>query len=107
MKMNSDLNLEVFLNPKSVAVIGASQRPTSWGSFIMKGLLSTRFSGRIYPVNSHSGEVFGIPTLTDVTEIKEPVDLAILIVPDEFVEETVAACGRHGIRGVTIVSAGF
>ena len=54
MKMNLDLNLEVFLNPKSVAVIGASQRPVSWGSFIMDGLLSTGFSGRIYPVNRHS-----------------------------------------------------
>ena len=107
MKINSNLNLEVFLNPKSVAVIGASERPVAWGSFIMKGLLSAGFSGRIYPVNSHSGEVFGIPTLKDVSEIKEPVDLAIVIVPDEFVEETVAACGRHGIRGVTIVSAGF
>jgi len=107
MKMNLNLNLEVFLNPKSVAVIGASQRPESWGSFIMKGLLSTGFSGRIYPVNRHSGEVFGIPTLNDVSEIKEPVDLAILIVPDESVEETVAACSQHGIRGVTIVSAGF
>ncbi|HTY21500.1 MAG TPA: CoA-binding protein [Desulfomonilaceae bacterium] len=105
--MNSDLNLEVFLNPKSVAVIGASQRPVSWGSFIMKELLSTGFSGRIYPVNNHSEEVFGIPTLNDVSEIKEQVDLAILIVPDEFVEETVAACAQHGIKGVTIVSAGF
>ncbi len=66
MKMNSELHLEVFLNPKSVAVIGASQRPESWGSFIMKGLLSTGFSGRIYPVNRRSGEVFGIPTLNGV-----------------------------------------
>jgi acyl-CoA synthetase (NDP forming) len=107
MKMNSDMNLEVFLNPTSVAVIGASQRPVSWGSFIMNGLLSTGFPGKIYPVNHRSGEVFGIPTLNDVSKIKESVDLAILIVPDESVEETVAACGRHGIRGVTIVSAGF
>lgn len=105
--MNLDLNLEVFLNPKSVAVIGASQRPLSWGSFIMEGLLSAGFSGRIYPVNRHSGEVFGIPTLNDVSELKEPVDLAILILPEEFVEETVASCGRYGIRGVTIISAGF
>ena len=61
MKINSNLNLEVFLNPKSVAVIGASERPVAWGSFIMKGLLSAGFSGKIYPVNNHSGEVFGIP----------------------------------------------
>ncbi len=107
MNTNLNLSLEVFLNPKSVAVVGASQRRMSWGSFIMEGLLSAGFSGRIYPVNRHSGEVFGIPTLNDVSEIKEPVDLAILIVPDGFVEESVAACGRHGIRGITIVSAGF
>jgi len=105
--MSLDLNLEVFFNPKSVAVIGASQRPVSWGSFIMQGLLSTGFTGRIYPVNRHSEEVYGIPTVNDVSELKDSVDLAIVVVPDESVEETVAACGRHGIRGVTIVSAGF
>lgn len=105
--MNSEPNLKVFLNPKSVAVIGASQRPVSWGSFIMRGLLSAGFPGKIYPVNRNSGVVYDIPTVNDVSEIKEPVDLAILIVPDNSVEEAVAACGRHGVGGVTIVSAGF
>jgi acetate---CoA ligase (ADP-forming) subunit alpha len=105
--MNSDATLEVFLNPRSVAVLGASQRPATWGSFIMRGLLSTRYGGKIYPINRHSGEVFGIPTLNDLSEIEEPIDLAILIVPENGVEEAVAECGRHGVKGITIVSAGF
>lgn len=105
--MNSDATLEVFLNPRSVAVLGASQRPVSWGSFIMRGLLSEGYQGKIYPVNRHSGEVFGIPTLNGLSEIQGPIDLAILIVPEDAIEETVVECGRYGVKGVTIISAGF
>ena len=63
MKSDASSGLDVFLNPGSVAVIGASERPGSWGSFIMGGLLSRSYSGKIYPVNPRADQVFGIPVL--------------------------------------------
>jgi acetyltransferase len=58
--METKTGIDVFLNPKSVAVIGATERPGSWGSFIMQGLLSKNYPGKIYPVNSHVNQVYGI-----------------------------------------------
>jgi len=61
--------LNVFLSPESVAVIGATERPGSWGSFIMEGLLSRPYPGHIYPVNHQAESVFGLPTYRRVEEI--------------------------------------
>jgi len=99
--------LDVFLNPESVAVIGATERPGSWGSFIMQGLLSLKFGGRIYPVNRHAEEVFGIPAFGDIAEIDDSIDLAVVAIPEQFVEETISACGRKGVKGITLITSGF
>ena len=100
-------SLEVFLNPVSVAVIGASEKPGSWGSFIMGGLLSRSYSGKIYPVNPRVDQVFGIPAFKDIREISGSVDLAVCAVPEKFLEETIRACGQKSVKGITIITAGF
>jgi acetyl-CoA synthetase (ADP-forming) len=105
--MASDHNLDVFLNPRSVAVIGATERPGSWGSFIMGGLLSRNYSGNIYPVNHQANTVFGIPAVKDVREIQAPVDLAVLAIPEHYVEKEIEACGQKQIKGITMITAGF
>jgi acetyl-CoA synthetase (ADP-forming) len=105
--MEFQSSLEVFLNPKSVAVVGATERPGSWGSFIMQGLLSTNYPGKVYPVNRNADQVYGIPAHSDVLEVPGPVDLAILIIPEDAVEQEIEACGAKQIKGIEIVSAGF
>ena len=105
MPANEQLN--AFLCPKSVAVIGATERPGSWGSFIMEGLLSRPYPGRIYPVNRQGGQVFGLPAFKEVNEIPESPDLAIFTIPEKSVEQTVRECGRKGVKGITIITAGF
>lgn len=100
-------DLDVFLNPGSVAVVGATERPGAWGSFIMSGLLSLTYPGKIYPVNRQAGTVFGIPAFKNIGEIKGPVDLAVLAIPDEFVEKEIKACSRKRVKGITIITAGF
>jgi acetyl-CoA synthetase (ADP-forming) len=105
--MRTESDLDVFLNPKSVAVIGATERPGSWGSFIMEGLLSKNYPGKIYPVNSHGKQVYGIEAYKELKEIEEPVDLAILTIPEQSVEKAIADCGQKHVKGVTIITAGF
>lgn len=105
--MSDNERLNIFLNPKSVAVIGATERPGSWGSFIMEGLLSRPYPGRIYPVNRQGGQVFGLPAFKEVKELPESPDLAIFTIPEESVEQTIRECGEKGVKGITIITAGF
>ncbi|MBW1800332.1 MAG: CoA-binding protein [Deltaproteobacteria bacterium] len=105
MKKREDLN--IFFNPKAVAVIGATERPGSWGSTVMQNLLSLKYGGNIYPVNVHADRIFGLPAFKDVREIPGPVNLAILTVPSKSVEGTIRACGQKQVRGIIVVTAGF
>jgi len=100
-------DLDAFLRPGSVAVVGATERPGAWGSFIMSGLLSLSYPGKIYPVNRQADQVFGIPASKDIGEIEGPVDLAVLAIPDESVEKEIRACSRKKVKGITIITAGF
>ena len=72
--MGTKSDLDAFLRPRSVAVVGATERPGAWGSFIMSGLLSLSYPGKIYPVNRQADQVFGIPASKDIGEIEGPVD---------------------------------
>jgi len=105
MEIRDDLNF--FFNPKAVAVIGATERPGSWGSAMMGNLLSQKFGGSIYPVNRHAERIFDVPAFKDVREIPGPVDLAVLTIPEQSVEETIKACGEKKVKGIIIVTAGF
>jgi acyl-CoA synthetase (NDP forming) len=73
----------------------------------MRGLLSSNFGGHIYPVNSRAGKVFGIPAFRDIAEINTPIDLAVCAIPEKFVKQTIEACGQKGVKGITVISAGF
>jgi acetyl-CoA synthetase (ADP-forming) len=99
--------LKVFLRPRSVAVIGASDTPGTWGSFIMEGLLAWKYPGKIYPVNRNGNSVYGIPSYRDIRDIPDTVDLAVVAVPQEVLGETLLGCASRGVKGVTIISAGF
>ncbi len=103
--METDLN--VFIEPKSVAVIGASERPGSWGSFIMEGLLAWHYPGKLYTVNRRSSAVYGLQAYPDVGSIPDPVELAVLTIPGDSVEGAIQECGAKGVKGVTIITAGF
>jgi acetyltransferase len=99
--------LEHILSPKSVAVIGASERAGSVGRTILWNLISSPFGGTVYPVNSKRSNVLGIKTYPSVAELPEVPDLGIVVTPAATVAELVRECGRAGIRGLVIVSAGF
>jgi acyl-CoA synthetase (NDP forming) len=101
------VELDVFLQPRSVAVIGATERPFSWGSRIMEGLLAFRYPGKIYPVNHQSSAVYGIHAYPDVKSIPDSVELAVLTIPEASVERVVQDCCEKRVKGITIVTAGF
>ena len=98
--------MKSFLQPESVAVIGASSDPRKGGYAIVSNL-KEKFSERLYPVNPGSREICGLPCFRDVTDLPEPVELAIIFVPSESVPDVLEGCASKGIRRVMIQSAGF
>ncbi|MDH3299849.1 MAG: GNAT family N-acetyltransferase [Acidimicrobiia bacterium] len=93
--------------PSSVAVIGASRNPTSIGGRLFANLVDSGFTGSVHPVNPGADEIHGVATVASVAEIDGHVDLAVITVPAEHVRQAVEDCGRAGVRGVVIISAGF
>lgn len=99
--------LDKIMKPKSIAVVGASTKEKTIGSEIMKRLIEYGFTGDIYPVNPKGGVIEGKQAYTSVTEIPGNVDFAMLIIPKQFVLDTLAQCNEKGIKGICIISAGF
>ncbi|MFI6346191.1 GNAT family N-acetyltransferase [Streptomyces sp. NPDC050560] len=104
-------SVQRLLRPESVAVIGAGRRPGGVGRSVLAHLADGGFPGRLYAVNSalEAGrtDLAGVPAHRSLAEIGEPVDLAVLAVPEARVPETVAACGAHGVRGLVVLASGY
>jgi acetate---CoA ligase (ADP-forming) len=95
-----------MFRPESIAVVGASESPGSLAAMVYGNLVS-EFPGRRYPVNSRRATVFGDRAYPDVTDLPEPVDLVIVLVPAAAVPGVVAACAQAGHRSAYLLSAGF
>ncbi len=100
------MNLHRLFNPESVAVIGAGERNGSIGYSIMKNLFETGFKGKIFPVNPKYKQVMGIPAFSDIRDIGEAMDMAVIATPMTHIPEIVDACGNAGLAGVVIISSG-
>ncbi|HUI25679.1 MAG TPA: acetate--CoA ligase family protein, partial [Candidatus Kryptonia bacterium] len=100
-------SVRTFLNPRSVAVIGASRHPGTIGAALVSNLKRDRFTGAIYPVNPDATEIQGLRAYPNVTAIGAPVDLAVIAVPATDVEAAIADCARAGVHGVVVISSGF
>jgi len=104
--MNS-LNLDSIFNPKSIALIGASDEEGSVGYILMKNLTEIGYAGHVHPVNIHKSEILGLKAYTSVSKLPEIVDLAIIATPASTVPDIIEECGTCGIKGIIIISAGF
>jgi len=100
-------SLRVFFRPESVAVIGASRENGTIGAAVFRNILETGFAGTVYPVNPQAVAVHGVRAYPSILDIPGPVDLAIVIVPAGSVRDIADECGRKGVRGMVVISAGF
>src|SRR5579885_2131881 len=99
--------LDVFFKPRTLALIGASERPESVGRSILWNLLSSPFGGTIFPVNPNHNSVLGIQAYPNVGAVPEPPELAVVVVPAREVPKVVRECAEAGVKGAIIISAGF
>ena len=99
-------DLSCFFNPKTIAVIGASERNSSLGARILCNLRES-YEGSVFPVNPFRQTVQGIPAYPSISKVPSKVDLAIIATPAHTVPQIVEECGKAGASGIIIVSAGF
>ncbi len=99
--------LDAIFHPRSIAVVGATEKAGSVGRTILWNLLASPFGGTVYPVNPTRPAILGVKAYPSVGAIGEPVDLAVIVTPSTGVPDLVAECGEAGIKGVIIISAGF
>jgi acetyltransferase len=99
-------DLRRLLNPKTVALIGATDREDSIGLFTLENLLLSP-DRKVYPVNPKRDRVLDVQCYPEVGDIPDQIDLAIVAIPAGTVPQVVDRCGQKGVGGIIIVSAGF
>jgi predicted CoA-binding protein/GNAT superfamily N-acetyltransferase len=100
-------SVRAVLHPRSVAVVGASQKTGTIGAALIRNVVKHGFNGPIYPVNPKGGTIEGLTAYPSVKAIGQTVDLGVIAVPAPAVHEAVAECAAAGARGVVVISAGF
>ena len=100
-------NLEFVFRPKSVALIGASDRPSSIGAVLANNLYLGGFDGPIMPVNPHHRFVRGVWTYPDVANLPVTPDLAVIATPPDAVPGIIAELGARGTKAAVVITAGF
>jgi acetyltransferase len=99
--------LSTLFSPKSVAIIGASDRADSVGAIVFKNMLESGFKGSLYPVNPNHKKIQGKRAYATIEEIGKPVELAVICTNAATVPDVIEACGKHGVRAAVVLSAGF
>src|SRR5450432_1525599 len=99
--------LDVFFSPKTVAVIGATEKPGTVGRTVLWNLVTSPFGGTVYPVNPNRPSVLGVKAYSSISDIPEPVELAVVVTPPASIPGIIKECGENGVQGAIVISAGF
>ncbi|HXE37358.1 MAG TPA: CoA-binding protein, partial [Azonexus sp.] len=105
--MRTQHYLNSLFSPRSIAIIGASERAQSVGAVILGNLLAAGYQGKVFPVNPRHTAVLGQPCWPSIEEVGSRVDLAIIATPARTIPEIMEQCGRAGVRNAIIVATGF
>ncbi len=98
--------VDIFFNPKSVAVIGASKAREKVGYAVITNIIKSGYQGEIYPINPKESEMFGYKVYPSI-DVAPETDLAVIAVPAPYVASVAEACGKKGVKGLVVITAGF
>ncbi len=99
-------NLDKIFSPKSIAIIGASEKPNSVGEAIIRNLVDGGTNANLYPVNPNYSEIHGLKAYKSLTDIQQEVDLAVIATPIATVPDIAEECVKNGVGGAIVISAG-
>jgi len=100
-------SLQPIFSPKTVAVIGATEKQGSVGRTVIWNLISSPFGGTVYPVNPKRENILGIRAYPNVKVLPDQIDLAVIVTPAPTVPGIIEECVEAGVKGAIVISAGF
>lgn len=99
--------LEQIMNPRSIALYGASNNPLKMGSIQLANILEGGYRGEVFPIHPSEAEIMGIRAYRSIADVGKPVDLVQLVLPTGVVPGILEECGKAGIKRAIIISGGF
>ena len=96
-----------YFYPKSICVVGASSKPKSLGYELTKSIKQYGYTGKLFLINPKADEVLGYKCYPTIKSVSEKIDLAIIMVPKQFVEESIDQLTEKGTRALILITAGF
>jgi acetyltransferase len=99
--------LDFIFNPKTVAIVGATEAKGSVGRTVMQNLMATNFGGEIFPVNPKRSSVLGVKAYPNLKGIPQKIDLVVVVTPAKVVPAIISECADLGVPTAIIISAGF
>src|SRR5271157_5326636 len=103
----SRLPLDAIFAPRTVAVVGATEKHGSVGRAVLWNLISNPFGATVYPINSNRPNVLGIKAYKNISSVPDPIDLAVVATPAASVPAVISECSAAGVPGAIVISAGF
>lgn len=100
-------HLDALFSPRSVAVLGVSERPGNLGAIVLRNLRAAGFAGPLWAVNRHEGEIAGVHLWPDVASLPGVPDLAVICTPAAAVPQLIGELGRKGTRAAIVITAGL
>ena len=102
-----DSVFQEYFYPKSICVVGASSKPKSLGYELTKSVKQYGYTGKLFLINPKSDEILGYKCYPTIESVKEKIDLAIIMVPKQFVEDSIKQLTDKGTRALILITAGF
>lgn len=102
-----DSTLTPFFSPQGIAIVGASQNPTKLGFGLARNLLQSGYPGAVHFVNPRGGKLLERPIYQTISQVPDPVDLSVLLIPAQAVPDALKQCGQRGIQAAIVASGGF
>ncbi len=96
------------MQPRGIAVIGASPDPIKIGSWILRNIYLLGYEGKLFPINPrYQGEICGLQSYPSILDVPGEVDLAVIVIPNDKILDVLGECGEKGVKVAILVSAGF
>ena len=99
--------VDALMRPQSIAVVGASATPGKIGYTVIKNLLESKYTGKIYPINPKDPEILGIKCFASVMDVPGSIDAAVITVPAKLCAQVTEECGKKGVKGLIMITSGF
>ena len=100
-------NLKHIFEPKSIAIIGATAKKGVVGKSILSNILQSDFNGAVYPVNPKYKSIMSLRSYSDINDIDDKIDLAIICIPTMSVKIAIEQCAKKKVKGIILITAGF